>query len=50
MYQLLAALVQRFDFTIEDATACDFELQKDNFAIGIKARCTLMAYVTPNKG
>lgn len=50
MYQLLAALVQRFDFTIKDATAGDFELQKDNFAIGIKAGCDLMAHVTPYKG
>ncbi|KAI7782399.1 cytochrome P450 [Diaporthe eres] len=50
MYQLLAALVQRFDFTIKDATAGDFELQKDNFAIGTKAGCNLMAHVTKYKG
>lgn len=47
MYQLLADLVQRFDFTIKDATAEDFELHKDNFGIGTKAGCNLMAHVTP---
>lgn len=49
MYQLLAALVQQFDFTIKDATAGDFELNKDNFGIGTKAGCTLLVHVTPYK-
>ncbi|KAK2604960.1 hypothetical protein N8I77_007848 [Diaporthe amygdali] len=50
MYQLLASLVQRFDFTIKDAVADDFELQKDNFAIGTNSGCNLMAHVAPYKG
>lgn len=49
MYQLLATLVQRFNFTIMDATAGDFELHKDNFAIGTKAGCNLMVHATPRK-
>lgn len=49
MYQLLATLVQRFNFTIKDATAGDFELHKDNFGIGTKAGCNLMVHVTPRK-
>ncbi len=46
MYLLVAALVRRFDLTIEGATASDFELERDNFAIGTKAGCNLMARVT----
>ncbi|KAI0120912.1 cytochrome P450 [Hypoxylon sp. NC0597] len=43
MYLLLSALVQRFDFTIKGATASDFELERDNFGIGTKAGCNLIA-------
>ncbi|KAF1950750.1 cytochrome P450 [Byssothecium circinans] len=46
MYMLLASLVQNFTFTIEDATASDFEFEKDNFGIGTKAGCNLMAHLT----
>ncbi|RYP91000.1 hypothetical protein DL770_002916 [Monosporascus sp. CRB-9-2] len=47
MYLLLAGLVQRFNFTIKDATASDFELKQDNFVIGTKAGCNLVAHITP---
>ncbi|KAH9883455.1 trichodiene oxygenase [Xylariomycetidae sp. FL2044] len=47
MYLLLARLVQRFDLTIKNATASDFELDQDNFAIGTKAGCNLLVHVTP---
>ncbi|KAK7752472.1 hypothetical protein SLS62_005625 [Diatrype stigma] len=50
MYLLLAALVQNFDFRIEGATAEDFELESDNFAIGTKAECNLVVHVNPYKG
>lgn len=50
MYLLLAALVQGFNFAIQDATAADFEFEKDNFGIGTKAGCNLIAYVTPYEG
>jgi hypothetical protein len=43
---LLAALVQNFTFTMKDATASDFEFEKDNFGIGTRAGCNLMAHVT----
>lgn len=42
MYLLLATLVQRFDFTVEAATAADFEFDMDNFGIGTKAGCNLV--------
>lgn len=45
MYLLLASLVQGFDFKIKDATASDFAFEKDNFGIGTKAACNLIAYV-----
>ena len=50
MYLLLAALVQNFTFTIKDAVAGDFELEKDNFGISTKAGCNLVALVTRNEG
>ncbi|KAF2105429.1 cytochrome P450 [Lophiotrema nucula] len=50
MYMLVAALVQRFTFTFEGATAGDFELEKDNFGIGTKAGCNLMARASPYEG
>ncbi|KAL2180582.1 cytochrome P450 [Thermothelomyces heterothallicus CBS 202.75] len=43
LYMLLAALVQRFDFTFEGATPADFEFAFDSFAIGTKAGCNLFA-------
>ncbi|EGD95987.1 hypothetical protein TESG_03448 [Trichophyton tonsurans CBS 112818] len=49
MYLLLASLVQGFDFKIKDATAGDFAFEKDNFGIGTKATCNLMAYVMIRK-
>lgn len=42
MYLLIATLVHKFDFTIEGATASDFEFFKDNFGIGTKAGVNLM--------
>ncbi|KAG8156917.1 hypothetical protein KVR01_013139 [Diaporthe batatas] len=50
MYLVLATLVQRFDFTIEGATAGDFEMERDNFAIGTRAGCNLMARVRLHTG
>lgn len=50
MFLVLATLVQQFDFTIRDATAGDFEMQRDNFAIGTKAGCNLMAHVRIYEG
>ena len=47
IYLLLATLVQRFSFQIEGATATDFELACDNFGIGTKAGCNLMATAIP---
>jgi mannitol-specific phosphotransferase system IIBC component len=46
MYLLLAALIQKFDFEIEDRVAEDFEMEMDNFAIGTKAGVHLKAHVT----
>ncbi|KAH6650680.1 cytochrome P450 [Chaetomium tenue] len=46
MYVALAALVQRFDFVIEGATATDFEFERDDFSIGTKAGCNLLARVS----
>ena len=43
MYLLLATLVLRFDFAVEGATAADFEFEMDNFGIGTKAGCNLLA-------
>ena len=50
MYLLLTAIVQNFNFTIKDATAGDFELERDNFGIGTKAGCNLIAHVTSYDG
>ncbi|CAJ2512361.1 Uu.00g053760.m01.CDS01 [Anthostomella pinea] len=50
MYQLVPALIQRYNFKVEGATAADFELERDNFAIGTKAGCNSMAHVTPFQG
>jgi hypothetical protein len=49
MYLVLAALIQRFDFSIEGATAADFEFERDNFGIGTKAGCNLLAHVSLNE-
>lgn len=37
MYLVVAALVAKFDLTVEEAIARDFEAEMDNFAIGTKA-------------
>lgn len=50
MYLVLATLVQRFDFVFEGATAADFEMERDNFAIGTRAGCNLMARVSIHTG
>ncbi|KAF2653890.1 cytochrome P450 [Lophiostoma macrostomum CBS 122681] len=50
MYLLLASLVQKFDFTFKDATAGDFELERDNFGIGTKATCNLFCQATLLEG
>jgi hypothetical protein len=43
---LLAVLVQRFGFQVEDAVEEDFEFETDNFAIGTRAGCNLMVRVS----
>lgn len=50
MYLVLAALVQRFDFTFEGVKAADFEFERDNFGIGTKAGCKLFARAVPYEG
>lgn len=50
MYLVLAALVQNFNLTIKGATAGDFEMERDNFGIGTKAGCNLMAHVAAYEG
>lgn len=50
MYLVLATLVQRFDLVFEGATAGDFEMERDNFAIGTRAGCNLMARVSMYEG
>ncbi|KAI0173705.1 cytochrome P450 [Hypoxylon sp. FL1284] len=49
MYLVLSALVQNFSFTIKGATAADFEMERDNFGIGTKAGCNLIAHVVAHK-
>lgn len=49
MYLVIAALVQRFTFEPRNVTARDFELERDNFGIGIRAGCNLMAHVNLHK-
>jgi hypothetical protein len=46
MYLLLPFLVHEFNTTIERATAADFEMDLDNFAIGTKTGCNLIAQAT----
>ncbi|KAI0168052.1 trichodiene oxygenase [Pestalotiopsis sp. NC0098] len=46
MYLVIANLVRKFNFTIKNVTAVDFELDTDNFGIGTKAGCNLAAFVT----
>ncbi|KAF3003834.1 hypothetical protein E8E14_003148 [Neopestalotiopsis sp. 37M] len=46
MYLVIADLVQKFNFTIKNAAADDFELEMDNFGIGTKAGCNLTVLVT----
>lgn len=50
MYLVLAALVKEFDFTVEVATAKDFEAAMDNFAIGTKAGPNIYAKVSMHAG
>ncbi|AEO69909.1 uncharacterized protein THITE_2057681 [Thermothielavioides terrestris NRRL 8126] len=47
MYLVVAALVQRFNFTFEGVTAADFEFQADNFGISTRAGCHLIAKASP---
>lgn len=46
MYLVIADLVQKFNFTIKNAAAGDFELEMDNFGIGTKAGCNLTVLAT----
>ncbi|KAI0798292.1 trichodiene oxygenase [Xylaria sp. FL0064] len=46
MYLLLSTSVQKFDLTFKDAVAKDFQFEKDNFGIGTKAGCNLLAQAT----
>ncbi|KAI1193053.1 cytochrome P450 [Nemania serpens] len=50
MYLLCSALVQRFDFTVKDATTEDFQFERDNFGIGTKAGCNLFAQAVRHEG
>ncbi|KAK4233754.1 hypothetical protein C8A03DRAFT_47769 [Achaetomium macrosporum] len=50
MYLVIVALVQRFSFRFEGVTAADFEFQMDNFGIGTKAGCNLLAKASPYEG
>jgi hypothetical protein len=49
MYLILAAFAQKFTFDPKDVTATDFEMERDNFGIGTKAGCNLLAHVTLNE-
>lgn len=49
MYLLVAALVQRFTFTIKDVQVSDYELDQDNFAIGTKAGPNLVTVVESHR-
>ncbi|PVH91467.1 cytochrome P450, partial [Periconia macrospinosa] len=48
MCMLLATLVQNFNFTIKNATASDFEFERDDMGIGTKAGHNLMVHVAVN--
>ncbi|KAI0914391.1 cytochrome P450 [Ustulina deusta] len=50
LYLLLSTLVPRFDFSYEGVQDGDFELERDNFGIGTKAGCHLVARVVPYQG
>lgn len=50
LYLLLSTLVPRFDFSYDGVQDGDFELERDNFGIGTKAGCHLVARVVPNQG
>lgn len=47
MYIIIAALVQRFDFRFEGASAEDFEPYSDEFIIGTRGKGVLMAFASP---
>lgn len=46
MYLVIADLVRKCTFTMNNVAAGDFELDTDNFGIGTKAGCNLTAFVT----
>ncbi|KAI0199413.1 cytochrome P450 [Astrocystis sublimbata] len=50
LYLLLSHLVTRFDFSYEGVQDADFELERDNFGIGTKAGCHLVARVELYRG
>ena len=47
---VLATLVQRFDFEIQDASAADFECSSDEFAIGTRSKGVLKVVVSHYNG
>jgi hypothetical protein len=49
MYLILAALAQKFTLEPKDVTGTDLEMERDNFGIGTKAGCNLLAHVTLNE-
>ncbi|RFU78097.1 cytochrome p450 [Trichoderma arundinaceum] len=50
IYLVLAALVLKFDFDYQGATAADFEVASDEFAIGTRGKGVLNAIVTSVDG
>jgi hypothetical protein len=49
IYLIIAALIQRFEFKFQDIVAADFEMETDQFIIGIKAGAVLKARATAFK-
>jgi hypothetical protein len=49
IYLILAALAQKFTLEPKDVTGTDLEMERDNFGIGTKAGCNLLAHVTLNE-
>ncbi|KAI8627244.1 hypothetical protein F5Y19DRAFT_443708 [Xylariaceae sp. FL1651] len=47
MYMLLSSLTRSFNFTFERAQSDDFELERDDFTVGSRAVCQLVARAVP---
>lgn len=50
MYLVVAELARRFDFRFEDVTAEDFLCVSDQFSLGTKAKGSLTAVVSNDRG